>query len=273
MNYLEKIKQASEYIGSRTKYRPALGIILGSGLGSFADELSDSDRYSFEEIPHMPSSTVSGHAGQFVLGKHGGKELIALQGRIHYYEGYTMRELSFPVRIMRALGVERLIITSACGGIHPKLYPGALMFVRDHINLMGDNPLIGENYEELGVRFPDMSEAYNKQWREKSRAWAKQNGIETFEGVHVAVSGPYFYSNAELRMVQKIGGDTIGMSMIPEVITAVHGGMQCLGIACVTDMANPDHKHDALTHEAVLEVAKKTKPKFIRLVSGIIQAL
>ncbi len=273
MNYLEKIKDAGAYIRNRTSYRPRLGIILGSGLGSFAEELQDAEKYAFADIPHMPSSTVKGHAGQFVIGKYKQKDVVALQGRIHYYEGRTMQEVCFPVRIMRELGVSQLIITSACGALNASLYPGALMFVRDHINLMGTNPLIGKNYEELGPRFPDMSEAYDQAWRQESRQWASANGIETFEGVHVAVTGPYFYSHAELRMVQKIGGDTIGMSMVPEIIVGVHGGMRCMGIACITDMAIPDQMHQALTHEAVMEVAKRTRPQFVRLLSGIISIL
>lgn len=270
MNYLKQIEQATDRIKDRSKYIPTIGIILGSGLGSFADELKEPEVYTFDEIPHMPDSTVKGHAGRFVIGKCMGKQVVVLQGRLHYYEGYAMQQVCLPVRIMRALGVHHLIITSACGGLNDQLHPGALMFVKDHINLMGTNPLIGENFEQLGPRFPDMSEAYHKGWREKSKHWASSNGIKIFEGVHVAVTGPYFYSHAELKMVKIIGGDTIGMSMVPEIIVGVHGGMTCLGIACVTDMAIPDQMHEPLTHETVMEVANRSKPTFIKLLKGVI---
>ena len=273
MNYLEKINHTKNWLQERTNCKPTIGLILGSGLGTMADTIENADKFSYEAIPHFPASTVAGHDGQLVLGDLQGKKVVAMQGRIHYYEGYSMQEITFPVRVMKAMGVDTIIVTSACGGLKPELYAGALMFVTDHINMMGTNPLMGENYDELGPRFPDTSEAYTKALIEKGQAVAKSLDIETFTGVHCAISGPNYLSNAELRMVRKVGADTIGMSMIPEMIVAAHANLQALGIACITDMANPDGHVEPLTHERVVEVANKTRPKFVSLVSEIIKNL
>ncbi len=273
MNYLDKINQASEYIKRKSSYTPKIGMILGSGLGSLADQIEDSEKYPYDTIPNFPVSTVEGHAGQLVIGKFGGKEVMAMQGRIHFYEGYTMHELTFPVRVMKALGVEIMVVTNACGSISPKMYPGALMFITDHINLMGTNPLIGENHNSLGPRFPDMSQAYPKNLIEIGKAASKELDIETFEGVYSAVSGPYYLSKAELKMVEGFGADTIGMSTIPEVIVANHSGIKSIGISCITDMAVPDGEHIPLEHDKVVEVANQTRPKFIKLVTRIVEKL
>ena len=193
-----------------------------------------------------------------------------MQGRVHYYEGYSMQEITFPVRVMKMLGAGTLIVTSACGGLNPKLYPGALMFVTDHVNFMGTNPLIGDNYEELGPRFPDMSGAYNSELVVLGKSVSQKLDIETFEGIHTAVTGPYYFSKAELNIVRNFNSDSIGMSMVPEVIVANHSGMKVMGIACITDMATPD-LHEPLDHETVVAVANKTRPKFIKLVSKIVE--
>lgn len=272
MNLLKKLKESSKYISSCTTHNPKIGLILGSGLGSLADEIENAVKIPYEKIPHFPVSTVEGHEGQLVIGKLEGKVVVAMQGRIHYYEGYSMQEITYPVRLMKKIGVEVLIVTNACGGLNPELYPGALMFIEDHINFTGDNPLIGQNFDELGPRFPDMSSAYDKDLLALGRSVGEKLGIETKTGVHTAVTGPNFVSKAELRMIRKFGSDTIGMSTIPEVIVAVHSGIKALGICCVTDMAIPDQL-EPVDHEKVMKQALKTKPKFIKLVRGIIKKL
>ena len=229
-------------------------------------------KIDYHDIPHFPVSTVEGHAGKMVIGKLQGKNVIALQGRFHYYEGYSLEQVTFPVRVFKALGVSTMIITNACGGISPHLYPGALMFITDHINFIGDNPLIGKNFNELGPRFPDMSTAYDKGLIALGKQVAAELNIGTQEGIYTAVSGPYYYSKAELRMVKGFGSDTIGMSTVPETIVAVHTGMKVLGISCITDMADPDNLVP-LEHAHVVAVANEARPQFIRLVSGIIQKL
>ena len=272
MNYLDKITTTVNYIKERTKYQPTIGMILGSGLGSMADQIENPDKIPYESIPNFPVSTVAGHSGQLVIGTLHGKTVIAMQGRVHLYEGVTMQELTFPVRVMKGLGVQTMIVTNACGGLNPDFQAGGLMFIEDHLNMMGDNPLIGENFEQLGPRFPDMSEAYDSELLEHGQACAKELGIETFKGVYSAISGPYYLSKAELRMIRKLGADTVGMSTIPETIVAVHGGMKVLGISCITDMAVPDDLQP-LTHEHVVAIAAKARPKFIQLVSRIIEKL
>jgi len=273
MNYLDQINAATGYLKTRSKYQPKIGLILGSGLGSLADQIEDPEKYAYEDIPHFPTSTVEGHAGQLVIGKLNGKEVMAMQGRIHFYEGYPMQALTFPVRVMKAMGVDSMIVTNACGGMNPKLCTGALVFITDHINLMGTNPLIGENHGELGPRFPDMSTAYDADLRNLGKQVANEIGVETYEGIYAAITGPYYLSKAELSMVSRFGADTIGMSTIPETIVAVHAGIKVLGISCVTDMAVPDQEIEPLTHERVVEIANQTRPKFIKLVSGIIEKM
>lgn len=272
LNLLQKINAAAEHIRSRISTAPQVGLILGSGLGALADEIQEAVKIDYHDIPYFPLSTVEGHAGMMVIGQLEGKQVIALQGRFHYYEGYSLEEVTFPVRVFKALGVATLIVTNACGGINPDLYPGALMFITDHINFIGDNPLIGKNFNDLGPRFPDMSTAYDKGLIALGKAVAADLHIETKEGIYTAVSGPYYYSKAELRMVKGFGSDTIGMSTVPETIVAVHAGIKVLGISCITDMADPDHLVP-LEHAHVVAVANEARPKFIRLVSGIVQKL
>jgi purine-nucleoside phosphorylase len=272
LNLLQKINAAADFIRSRVQIVPQIGLILGSGLGALADEITDAVKIDYHDIPHFPVSTVEGHAGMLVIGKLQGKNVIALQGRFHYYEGYSLEQVTFPVRVFKALGVSTIIVTNACGGISAGLYPGALMFITDHINFIGDNPLIGKNFNDLGPRFPDMSTAYDKGLIALGKQVAAELDIDTKEGIYTAVSGPYYYSKAELRMVKGFGSDTIGMSTVPETIVAVHTGMKVLGISCITDMADPDHLVP-LEHAHVVAVANEARPKFIRLVSGIIQKL
>ncbi len=272
MDLLNQISEAAATISSRSGVAPKIGLILGSGLGSLADQIESPVKIPYDQIPHFPVSTVEGHAGQLVLGQLKGKSVIAMQGRFHYYEGYTMQQVTFPVRVMRSLGVEIVIVTNACGGLREFLYPGALMFITDHINFTGTNPLMGHNFDELGPRFPDMSDAYDKDLIALGKRVAAELEIDTQEGIYTACSGPYYLSKAELGMVRNFGSDTIGMSTVPEVTVAVHGGMKCLGISCITDMAIPEAL-EPLEHEHVVKVAAEARPKFIRLVSGIVEAI
>lgn len=268
-NLLEIINETSSYIRERIDFVPKIGLILGSGLGTLADEIINPIVFDYKDIPNFPVSTVEGHEGKLVLGELEGKKVIAMQGRFHYYEGYSMQEVTLPVRVMKALGVQMLLVTNACGGMNKELYPGALMIIEDHINFIGDNPLIGHNYDELGPRFPDMSSAYDKELIKLAEEVGTKLNIETRKGVYAAISGPYYFSRAELRMLRKIGGDTIGMSTVPEVIVARHAGLRVLGISCVTDMAIAD-EIVSISHEEVVQVANETRPKFIKLVKGIL---
>ena len=272
MEYLLKIQEATQYIQSKIRVNPEIGLVLGSGLGSLADKIEHPLALPYEEIPHFPVSTVEGHAGRLVVGELEGKIVLAMQGRFHYYEGYSMQEITFPIRIMKALGIQTLIVTNACGGINPDYQPGDLMFITDHINFTGDNPLIGENHESLGPRFPDMSVAYDPDLRKTGLAVAEQLNIRAHKGIYTAVTGPYYFSRAELNMVKKFGSDTIGMSTVPEVIVAVHSGIRVLGISCITDRAVPDEL-EPLDHATVVEVAGKVRPRFIKLVCAILKEI
>lgn len=266
----KKINEACDYIKGKIDVDPEIGLILGSGLGSLANDIENKRIVKYEEIPNFPVSTVEGHEGQLVIGSLEGKKVMAMQGRFHFYEGYTMQEVTFPVRVMKELGVKMLFVTNACGGMDPKLYPGALMFIEDHINFTGANPLIGPNDNELGTRFPDMSTAYDSELIELGKKVGVKLDIKTEKGVYLAISGPNYMSAAELRMLRRVGGDTVGMSTVPEVIVARHAGLRVLGISCVTDMAIADGL-EPLEHSAVVEVANRTRPKFIKLVKGILK--
>lgn len=272
MNLIDKINEAVAYIRAKTNIQPQVGMILGSGLGEMAETIPNADRLDYADIPHFPTSTVKGHAGKLVLGELEGKQVVVLQGRFHYYEGYTQQELTFPVRVFKALGVEVMLVTNACGALREFLYPGALMFITDHINFTGSNPLIGHNEDSLGPRFPDMSSAYDPELIALGKKVAAELDIETKEGIYTACSGPYYFSKAELSMVRGFGSDTIGMSTVPEVIVAVHAGIRCLGISCITDMAIPETLEPP-THEHVVATANATRPKFIKLVTHIVKAL
>ncbi len=262
---LEKAKETARFIEEKVTVQPTIGLILGSGLGELADEIEESVAIAYEEIPNFPLSTVEGHAGKLVIGKLNGKNVIAMQGRFHFYEGYSMQEVTFPVRVMKLLGIDTIIVTNACGGMNPAFAPGDLMVITDHINMTGANPLIGLNENEFGPRFPDMSAAYTREFFPIINEVANDIGITLQEGVYVSVSGPTYMSAAELIMLRKIGGDVVGMSTVPEVIVARHMGMKVLGISCITDMAIGEEL-EGITHEQVVEVANRAKPKFIHLV-------
>jgi len=277
LTYLDRIKQAADYIRGRIGERkPAVGLVLGSGLGDLAEEVENAVAIDFADVPHFPVSTVEGHAGRFVVGTLEGKQVIVMQGRFHYYEGYSMRQVVMPVYVMRRLGAASLIVTNAAGGMNRAFRPGDLMLICDHINLTGDHPLIGPNEPELGPRFPDMSEAYSKSYRELAHRLSSQirgddgDSLELQEGVYCGISGPSYMTPAELTMLARIGGDAVGMSTVAEVIAARHCGMSVLGISCITDMAIGDEL-EPLTHEQVVEVANRTKPKFTALVRSFVR--
>lgn len=272
MNYLEKIMEAKEYIKSKIDRTPDVAVILGSGLGKLADEIENKMVIKYSEVPHFPESTVVGHAGEFIFGYIGDKYVMAMNGRFHYYEGHDLKDVTLPIRVMRALGIEKIIVTNAAGGMNPEFEAGDLMIITDHINMIGANPLIGKNYEELGPRFPDMSEAYNRGLIKLAEECAQRINVKVQKGVYVAVSGPNYETPAELRMLRYMGADAVGMSTVPEVIVANHGGMKVLGISCITDMAIPDNL-EPLDHERVVATAAKATEKFVKLVKEIIKSM
>ena len=267
----EIAKQSAEYIQSKLKVTPEIGLILGSGLGILADEIEDAVAIPYSEIPNFPVSTVHGHAGQLVIGQLSGKTVIAMQGRFHHYEGYTMDKVTFPVRVMKLLGVEKLIVTNAAGGVNKDFTPGDLMLITDHINMMG-NPLIGANDERFGPRFPDMSTAYDKEFQQMARTVAADLNIAIQEGVYLGLTGPTYETPAEIRMIRTLGGDAVGMSTVPEVIVANHSSMRVLGISCITNMA-AGILDQPLNHEEVIETTERVKNTFLQYVKELVKNL
>jgi purine-nucleoside phosphorylase len=261
--------RAAKFILSKTKLRPKIALILGSGLGAFADDLTNATRIPYEKIPGFRSSTAIGHAGRLVIGKADGTPVAAMQGRVHFYEGYSAQEVTFPMRVFSRLGIRAAILTNAAGGINLAFNQGALVVIRDHINLQGTNPLIGPNDERFGPRFPDMTEAYAKPYREITLAEAKRLGIEVHEGVYAALSGPSYETPAEIRCLRTIGADLVGMSTVPEVIVARHMGIRILGISCVTNMA-AGILDRPLVHTEVLATTERVKGQFIALLRAVI---
>ncbi|WP_018249997.1 purine-nucleoside phosphorylase [Orenia marismortui] len=269
---MKKIQESVNYIKDQAGITPEIALILGSGLGVLADEIENKTEIPYGDIPNFPVSTVEGHAGQLVLGDLEGKKVVAMQGRFHYYEGYDMSFITFPVRVMKILGAEKLLVTNSAGGANRHFNVGDFMIISDHINFTGTNPLIGANEDELGPRFPDMSAAYNKDLIELAERVADDKGITVKKGVYVGFSGPTYETPAEIRMIQVLGGDAVGMSTVPEVIVANHMGMDILGISCITNMA-AGILPQPLGHEEVIETAKRVKPKFIELLRGTIKSL
>lgn len=270
--FMEKLSEARRYLVEKINVLPEMGIILGSGLGGFAEIIEDKVSIPYRDIPNFPVSTVEGHKGELVFGKVHGKPIVAMQGRFHYYEGYNMQEVTFPVRVMQVLGVTGLIVTNAAGGINSTFRPGDLVLIKDHINMMGDNPLKGANLSNLGPRFPDLSEGYDLEWRQKAMPIAREVGIHPQEGVYAAMSGPSYESPAEIRFLRTIGADLVGMSTVPEVIVANHGGMRVLGISCVTNMA-AGILPQRLSHSEVMETAERIEKQFVRFVQALIRVL
>jgi purine-nucleoside phosphorylase len=268
-NEFARAERAAKTILSKTKLRPTIALVLGSGLGAFADELADATRIPYEKIPGFPRSTAIGHAGRLVIGKVGHVVVAAMQGRVHLYEGYSAREVTFPMRVFGRMGIRAAILTNAAGGINLDYHEGALVSISDHINLQGANPLIGPNDERFGLRFPDMTQAYWKPYREMALVEAKRLGIELQEGVYAALAGPSYETLAEIRYLRAIGADLVGMSTVPEVIAARHMGIRVLGISCVTNMA-AGVLDRPLVHTEVLETGERVKSQFIGLLRAVI---
>ena len=268
----EKASRAAKFIQSKTKLRPKVGLVLGSGLGAFADELSSATKIPYGKIPGFPRSTVEGHAGRLVIGKLGNVSIAAMQGRVHLYEGYSAKDAVFPMRVLGRLGIRAAILTNAAGAINVEYSQGALVVIRDHINLQGTNPLIGPNDERFGVRFPDMSQAYAKAYREIAQREAKRLGMAIYEGVYAALAGPSFETPAEIRYLKTIGADLVGMSTVPEVIVARQMGIRVLGISCVTNMA-AGILDQPLTHEEVMEPGERVKGQFVALLRAVIPSI
>lgn len=269
-NLLIKINEAQRYIESKLSEKPMIGLVLGSGLGILADEIESPVYIKYNEIPHFPVSTVEGHAGQFVVGKLCGKTVIAMQGRFHYYEGYSMKAITFPVRVMKAIGVEHLVLTNAAGGVNRSFKAGDLMLITDHINIMGLSPLIGKNEDELGPRFPDASNLYDKAFNRSVLDEATKLGIALKEGVYFYNTGPAYETPAEIKLAAILGGDAVGMSTAPEALVAAHASMKVTGISCITNMA-AGIQATALNHEEVVETANLVKKTFIELVKKIVE--
>ncbi|WP_455661288.1 purine-nucleoside phosphorylase [Pradoshia sp.] len=266
---LNKVNEAAAFILEKAGQKPELGLILGSGLGVLADEIENPIAIPYNEIPHFPVSTVEGHKGQLVIGTLSGKIVAAMQGRFHYYEGYSMQEVTFPVRVMKAMGMSHILVTNAAGGVNESFKPGDLMIIADHINYMGANPLIGPNEKDFGPRFPDMSSAYTKELVKLAEDIAQKENINVKKGVYIGFTGPTYETPAEVRMARILGGDAVGMSTVPEVIVAAHGGMKVLGISCITNMA-AGILDQPLSHEEVIETTEMVKSTFLSFVKRIV---
>ena len=272
---LEMIDDAVSTIKSMTKQEPKIGLILGSGLGDLAESVSPADYIHYSKIPNWPQSTIQGHKGRLVIGELENQSVLIMQGRAHYYEGYPMHIVGFPVRVMIRLGIKYLVVTNAAGAVNPEYEPGEVMLINDHISLIamaGLNPLRGPNIDEFGERFPDMSEPYDKELIKKAKIVANENGIAPYEGVYICLAGPSFESPADLRFMRAIGVDAVGMSTVPETITARHGGIRVLGISGISNKANLDGS-TVTTHEEVLEAGKILVPKMDTIIRGVIKKL
>lgn len=268
--FYESIMESAQYIRSRTAQQPEIGIILGSGLGSLVEIMEEKDVIAYRDIPNFPQTHVEGHEGNLVIGKIGGRTVAVMQGRFHYYEGYSMKEVTYPIYVMKQLGVKALIVTNACGGINPSFAPGDLMLITDYINFLGTNSLFGQNDDRLGTRFPDMSEAYSKKLLAKAEEVGRELGIDYKQGVYAIFSGPCYETAAEIRAYAALGADAIGMSTVPETIAANYLGMKVLGIACITNMATgiSRTKH---SHEAVVKTANEASEKLCGWVKTLIE--
>lgn len=267
---LEKIKESVDYISALISNRPSTGIILGSGLGGLTTEIVVEAEIQYSDIPHFPVSTVEGHKGQLIFGKLGGKNVVAMQGRFHFYEGWSMSEIAFPIRVLKSLGINMLIVSNASGGLNPDFEVGDIMLITDHINMMFDNPLMGPNFPELGPRFPDMKEAYDHKLLQKVESFATKENIPYKKGVYVGVSGPTFETPAEYRFLRIIGADAVGMSTVPEVITARHMDIPVFAVSIITDLG-VEGKIAEITHQMVLEAAQKAEPAMTRIIVNLLR--
>lgn len=272
---LQQIDQAADAVRSRTSYKPRVGLILGSGLNALADSVQNADVVPYSDLPNWPRSTVHGHAGRLVIGELEKQPVLVMQGRVHFYEGYSMSQVTLPVRVMIRLGIEMLFVTNAAGGINPDYAPGDVMLITDNLNLVGmsgANPLMGPNIDELGPRFPDMSRSYDPELMAIARGVAAANGIPLREGVYCGLSGPSFESPADLRFLRMAGADSVGMSTVPEVIVARHGGMRVLGFSGISNKANLDGS-TLTTHDEVIEAGKVITPKIETIVRGVLRSI
>jgi purine-nucleoside phosphorylase len=273
----QEYEAATDYIRERSSYRPQIGMILGSGLNPLADAVQDADRIPYTDIPNFPRPTVEGHAGQLVLGRLQGLEVAIMQGRVHFYEGYPIQQVVFPVRVLQILGIKTLIVTNAAGGLNPQFQAGELMLIGDHLNLVGmtgNNPLFGPNDESFGPRFPDMSQAYDPELRRMAREVARENEIPLHEGVYASLGGPSFETPAEIRFLRTIGADAVGMSTAPEVVVARHGGTRVLGISGISNVlvAEVSAGHET-THEEVLAAGQQIVPRLTKVICGVLDRL
>ena len=266
---LETIKSTAAFIKNRSSFLPEIGIVLGTGLGSLVNEIEIVDSIDYSDIPNFPTATVKGHEGKLILGCLNGTKVIAMQGRFHYYEGYSMASVVFPVRVMKLLGITKLFISNASGGVNPDFKVGDIMIVKDHINFFGTNPLIGANIDELGPRFPDMSEAYDKTLIQKAKAIAKEKEIKVVEGVYVGLTGPSLETPSEYKLIRIMGGDAVGMSSVPEIIAARHMGLTCFAISIICDLGVPG-KIVKITHEDVQAVAEAAEPKMTQIIKELV---
>lgn len=265
----EKIEETANFLKSKSAYLPTIGIVLGSGLGSLADLVEDAEEILYTEIPNFPESTVEGHSGKLIFGKLKGKEVVMMAGRFHYYEGYDMEQITFPIRVMKALGVETLLLSNAAGGMKADFKVGDIMLINDHINQFPEHPLRGKNDVRLGVRFPDMSAPYDKELIQKAKAIAARNNILVHEGVYIGLQGPTFETRAEYKWLDIIGGDAVGMSTVPEVIVALHGGMKVFAASIITDLGLAEDLAK-ISHEEVLEAANNAAPKLAKIVTDLV---
>ena len=272
LHTLERVEESAAVVRERFAEVPDVALVLGTGLGRLGAEITTRVAIAYADIPSFPLSTVESHAGRLLCGELAGKTVVAMQGRFHRYEGYSLAQVTFPIRVLRALGARTLVVSNACGGMHPLWAPGDLMLIADQINLLGDNPLVGPNDDRLGPRFPDMSEPYDARLRELARATALDLGIALREGVYVAVTGPNLETRAEYRFLRALGADVVGMSTVPEVIVAVHAGMRVLGLSIVTDRCLPDALEPA-TVEQIIAVATRAEPQLTQLVRGVLEKL
>lgn len=266
---LEKIKESVDYISSLIKNTPAVGIILGSGLGGLTREIKIETEIPYQDIPNFPVSTVEGHVGKLIFGQLGGQQVVAMQGRFHYYEGWSMQEIAFPIRVMKILGIKLLVVSNASGGLNPDFNVGDIMIITDHINLMGTNPLIGKNYDELGPRFPDMKEPYDHQLIEKVKDIAAKENIPYKTGIYAGVTGPTFETPAEYHHIRVCGADAVGMSTVPEVITARHMSIPVFAVSIITDLGVAG-KIAEITHQMVLEAAGKAEPLMTKIITELL---
>lgn len=266
---MNSYREAAESIESRIAVRPETALILGSGLNDLASEVEDATLIEYGEIPHFPRSTAPGHKGRLVIGRLEGKPVLVMQGRFHYYEGYPMATITFPIRVMKELGMKRVIVTNAAGGVNTSFEPGDLMIIEDHIKMGGGHPLIGPNDDAYGPRFPDMSRAYSREWADKARRIGESQGLSLKKGVYAFMTGPCYETPAEIRMLRTLGADAVGMSTVPEVIAAAHCGLDVLGISCISNMA-AGILDQPITEEEVFEAGQKVKTKFAALLKGVI---